>query len=93
MSYYVVKPPRRTSLARVSVLGGVALLVILALLAGWAAAQPIKVTVDGQPRYVPSGTTVYELQRSGTLAAPKGRLMSIDGRVLLADGGHLPAAK
>ncbi|HSK47655.1 MAG TPA: polysaccharide deacetylase family protein [Coriobacteriia bacterium] len=93
MSYYVVKPPRRTSLARVAVLGGVALLVILALLAGWAAAQPIKVMVDGQPRYVPSGTTLYELQKSGTMSAPKGRLMSIDGRVLLADGGHLPAAK
>jgi len=89
----VVKPPRRSGLARVAVLGGTTLLILLALLGGWAAAQPTRVVVDGQTRYVPSGTTLYDLQKSGALASPKGRLVGVNGEVLLADGGFDPSVR
>jgi peptidoglycan/xylan/chitin deacetylase (PgdA/CDA1 family) len=88
VSYYVVKPPGPSRLAGKLVLSGVGALAVLALLAGWAAARPIAVTVDGRVHRVRPGTTVAQL--SDAWQAPSGRLLGVRGEVVLREGGSPP---
>lgn len=87
MSYYVVHPPRRSHLTRVLVLVGVVASVALALLGGWAAAQPIGIRVDGRECFLPPRTTVGDLRGANVLAAKPGKLIGVDGAVLRSEGG------
>lgn len=91
MSYYVVEPPRRERLAWVSALVATVVLIALALFAGWAAAMPVRITVDGDAKSVRSGTTMRELAEAGVLRGRAGDLIGIDGSVVEPGGGESPA--
>ena len=60
------------------------------VLAAMAFQQPIVVTVDGPRESVKSGTTIADLAVAGRLHAKRGRLMSVTGTVLQAEGGAEP---
>jgi peptidoglycan/xylan/chitin deacetylase (PgdA/CDA1 family) len=92
VSYYVVEPPRRGRVAVRTLAAGFGLLVALMLLAGWTAARPIWVTVDGHRHLLARGATTDSLARSSILASPPGRLLSVDGNVLDETGGEPPGA-
>ncbi len=90
VSYYVVKPPKRASLARLILVGVAVLVAALALAAGWAAWRPVSLSVDGVTRRVAAGTTVADLHDEGYLLAPHGRLIAINGHVVSETGGGVP---
>ncbi len=65
-------------------------LAALALGAGWTAARPATVTVDGRSMRVPAGSTVASLQDEGVYEAPAGDLIAVDGSVLATGSGQPP---
>lgn len=91
MSYYRITAPQKRRVTVAAVLGVLCVLVVLGLVAGWAAARPFAVTVDGLTRVVVSGTTVADLRDKGVLAAASGSLRGVDGSVLRDDGGLPPS--
>ncbi len=68
----------------------VAVLVFAALAAGWAAARPATVFVDGQRVRVAAGSTVASLTEKGVVSATAGDLLSVDGAVIARRGGQAP---
>jgi peptidoglycan/xylan/chitin deacetylase (PgdA/CDA1 family)/sulfur carrier protein ThiS len=90
LSYYVVKPPGPSRVAGTFFAAAAGTLLLLALLAGWAAARPFTVTVDGQTQLVRPGTTVADLHSKGALRAPAGSVVGVGGEVVVADGGTPP---
>jgi peptidoglycan/xylan/chitin deacetylase (PgdA/CDA1 family) len=91
VSYYVITPPQRTGVARVVIPAAVVSIVLIALAAGWAAARPVRLTVDGRTQYLPSGMTVEGLRGAGVFASPAGRLLAVDGSVVASQGGEPPS--
>ncbi len=65
-------------------------LVLVALGAGYTAARPTTVIVDGRSVDVPSGTTLAGLQDKGAYRYPPGDLIAVDGSVLTSGAGHPP---
>jgi len=84
----MVEPPRRSRLAWELALVGIAALLLVALVAGWSASRPSTATIDGQDVVLASGTTIEDLVSTGAVAAKAGDLVSVDGKILLAGGGH-----
>jgi peptidoglycan/xylan/chitin deacetylase (PgdA/CDA1 family) len=69
-----------------AVLAVLAVVVVAALLFA-----PLPVHADGRLVWVTRGTTVSRLMIGGQLAAPRGDLLSVNGLVLRAGGGHPPS--
>lgn len=90
MSYYVVEPPRRRRIAWAVSLTAAFLVAGFALMAGWAAARPLTVLVDGTERYVQAGTTIEDLESAGVLKSPRGNLLSVSGQVVSSEAGNRP---
>jgi len=90
VSYYVVKPPKRTSLARTFLIGAALCLAVLVLAAGWVAWRPISLNVDGVSRLVGAGTTIADLRSHDYLLASPGRLIAVNGHVVREKGGDRP---
>ncbi len=89
MSYEVIKRPARSRIVWTVALVFCFALLALAATAGWVASRPSVVSVDGVSRVVDAGATVGSLG-PGTLKAPPGDLLAIDGTVALAAGGEPP---
>lgn len=89
MSYHVIEPPRRPRTAPLTALLVALALVALALLAGWKAATPVRIVVDGKPKSVRAGATIEDLADAHVLAT-YGDLIGVDGSVALPGGGAPP---
>lgn len=72
------------------VLGVLLALLVLALVAGFSARQPVPVTIDGTPARLPGLATVSHARESGLLSAPYGDVISVRGEVVLAGKGRPP---
>lgn len=86
----MVKSPVRRLPRRRVVLGAVAALLALALVAGFSATRPVPVTIDGSPHKLPGLAVVAHARESGLLAAPAGDTVSVRGDVLEVGGGQPP---
>lgn len=88
MSYYHLPTPGRRPIAW----GAIGLLVVLSvsasLAAGWSAARPLTVSVDGRPVRLMSGTTVGSLSEQGLYSAAAGDLIGVNGSVVATAGGE-----
>lgn len=87
MSYYHVEPPRHARVAWGAAALAVGLLLAVAGIAGWAAARPLMVSVDGTPFRIAPGTTAGDLQQRGAFKAPAGNILAIDGSVVVTAAG------
>ena len=73
------------------ILASLTLLAFAAVIAAaFAIGQPISVHVDGRPVTLKAGTTVADLRANGLLDARPGRLLSVKGAVIRAEGGAAP---
>lgn len=90
MSYYVVEPPRRERMAGVSALIALLVLLALALFAGWASSQPVRITVDGSPGSLRAGAAVSDLADAKVLEGTSGDLIGLNGSVVRRGGGEPP---
>jgi len=63
---------------------------VLALVAGFSAARPVPVVIDGAQQRLRAGVTAGDLQRGDLLRAEPGDLVSVKGEVLEPRGGKPP---
>ncbi len=87
VSYYFVEPPRRVRVARRLGLIAIVAVVAGALLASYALARPVVITVDGVKREVPAGAVVADLESARVFKASAGDLIAVDGSIARRGGG------
>lgn len=88
MSSYVTRPPVTRPPAPAAIIAVIAVQLAALLVAGFYAAQPIGITVDGRGVTVPFGTTAGDLASHVASLAPAGDLIAVDGSVAKSGGGR-----
>lgn len=87
MSYYVVERPSRARIARRVVLAVVAVTALAVTATAFVLARPVVVLVDGVRTEIRADATVADLREHRAFKAPAGKLTSVSGGVIVADGG------